>query len=182
MSLYTLPWEQDIRSHLKSRHVDLSLHKVYIDEIEYCATFPLWNLSGQMVGYQTYRPDSDKVQKNNPKLGRYYTHRNKETIGVWGLESWYLSNVLFVTEGIFDAARLTHYGASAIATLSNDPNNSTREWMYSVRSNRFVVSVCDAGPSGNKLKKLGHKFFQFENGDLGDASDEIVKKILKLYC
>jgi hypothetical protein len=33
---------------LKTRHMDLSLHTAWIDEVVGVATFPLWNLSGQL--------------------------------------------------------------------------------------------------------------------------------------
>ena len=99
-------------THIHNRHVDTDLHRVWVDDESRVAVFPLWNLSGEMTGYQAYRPDADKVKKND-KYGRYYTYRglklvrnHNKTVAVWGLESWNLSNTLFVTEGIFDAAAL----------------------------------------------------------------------------
>ena len=156
------------------------------------AYFPLWNLSGQFCGYQAYRPDASKVQKNDEK-GRYYTFRGEKllakhykTVTVWGLESWYLSTVLFVTEGIFDAARLTELGVSAVALLSNDPSRSTRNWLKMVRKMRPVVAVCDPGTSGVKLAKAGH-YSHIVNvpvqpgADLGDAPKEYVENLIKTY-
>ena len=65
-------------------------------------TFPLWNLSGQLVGYFTYLP--------------------KSTNTAWGLE---LLNpekpYLLVVEGVFDAVKLHNLGVNALAVLANDP-------------------------------------------------------------
>ncbi len=178
--------------HIRDRHVDTNLHNVWMSETERVAKFPLWNLSGQMVGYQAYRPDADKVQKNDQK-GRYYTYRgdklipkHSKSVTVWGLEAWRLSTTLFVTEGIFDAARLTEQGMSAVAVLSNDPSTSTKNWLMCVRQMRPVVAVCDPGPAGRKLAKVGH-FAHTVNvpgmpdGDLGDAPLSYVDSLINSY-
>lgn len=174
------------------RHVDLNLHPVWFDEAERVATFPLWNLSGQFAGYQAYRPDASKVKKNDVK-GKYYTYRgvklmprHSRTVTVWGLESWYLSTVLFVTEGVFDAARLTELGLSAVALLSNDPAMDTKNWLAMVRTQRPVVAVCDPGKAGFKLAKVGHEAHVVNvpgmpDADLSDAPDEYVREMVASY-
>ena len=179
--------------HVKDRHVDTDLHTVWVDEEDRTATFPLWNLSGQFVGYQRYRPDADKQQKNAVE-GRYYTYRGQklvpkhcQTVAVWGLESWYLSRTLFVFEGIFDAARVTELGYSALALLSNDPNTDTRNWLRCVRQNRPVVSVCDPGKAGVKMATVGHRSHTMNvpdapDADLGDADPAYVRQLLKDYA
>lgn len=181
-----------LKQHILDRCVDTDLHPVWLDEIERVATFPLWNLSGEMVGYQAYRPDANKVQKNDQK-GRYYTYkgikllpRHNKTVAVWGLESWFLSTTLFITEGIFDAARLTQRGYSAIAVLSNDPNTSTLNWLLHVRTMRPTVAVCDPGAAGRKLAKTAHTAHTVSvpnqpDADLGDVSDEYVSNLLQCY-
>jgi hypothetical protein len=80
-----------ILEHLKHRYLDIDLHKPMIDEVERLATFYLYNLSGQIVGYQQYRPEGEKKPQNNPKLGKYYTYRKQPTVSVWGVESLHLS-------------------------------------------------------------------------------------------
>lgn len=181
-----------LKQHILDRHVDMNLHPVWLDEVERVATFPLWNLSGEMVGYQAYRPDADKVQKNDLK-GRYYTYKgvkllpkHNKTVAVWGLESWFLSTTLFITEGIFDAARLTQRGYSAVAVLSNDPNTSTLNWLLQVRTQRPTVAVCDPGRAGRKLAKTAHTAHTVSvaghpDADLGDVSDEYVTELLRCY-
>lgn len=181
-----------IKEHLKDRYFNSDLHKVWIDEEDRVATFPLWNLCGQFVGYHSYRPDSGKKKKNDEK-GRYYTFRGDKLIpkhtpstALWGLESWFLSNTLFVTEGVFDASRLTYNGVSAVAVISNDPNRSTQNLLRCIRANRPVVSICDPGKAGAKLKKVGHVSHVvdipgMDDADLGDAPDWYVQQLIEEY-
>jgi hypothetical protein len=172
----------NVLENLKSRHFDLNVHTAWIDEDEGVATYPLWNLSGQMVGFQQYRPAADKKRDNHPRDSRYFTWRKGKVIGVWGLESWNFTETLFVTEGVFDAARLTRRGYSAIATLSNDVDDALKEWLWVVRQSRFVVAVCDNDAAGRKLAKCGHVFHVMGKGkDLGEASEEYVTNLLRSY-
>lgn len=171
-----------VLENLKSRHFDLAVHTAWVDEDEGVATFPLWNLSGQMVGFQQYRPAANKKRDNHPRDSRYFSWRKDKVVGVWGLESWKFSNTLFVTEGVFDAARLTSRGFSAVATLSNDVDSSLSRWLWTVRRYRPVVAVCDNDSAGRKLAKCGHVAHVMEDGkDMGEASDEYVASFLRNY-
>jgi hypothetical protein len=170
----------ELTQHLRSRHLDLDLHRPIIDDEEGVATFYLWNLSGQMVGYQHYRPSADKGMKNHPKLARYCTIRNTSTVAIWGLESLHLTpNVLFVTEGVFDACRLTELGVSAVAVLSNDPSPDVLNWLRML--NRLVVTVCDNDSAGKKLAKFGDVAVFTDQHDLGDSSAEFVQNLVDKY-
>lgn len=160
----------------------MKLHQVWVSENLECATFPLWNLSGKLLGYQRYRPNGLKSLNNDPREGRYFTRVFDSNVAVWGLESWNLSNTLFLTEGLFDAARLTARGFSAVAVFSNDLSVSAKRWLYSVKSNRNVVAVCDNDKAGMKLAKYGTSYHVVEGvKDMGDASDEYVTNFLKKY-
>lgn len=171
-----------VLENLKSRHFNMKVHKVWVDEEEGVATYPLWNLTGQMVGYQQYRPSATKKKDNHPRESRYFSWRKDKVVGVWGLESWNFSNTLFVTEGTFDAARLTDRGYSAVATLSNDVDSSLARWLWTVRKSRPVVAVCDNDSAGRKLAKLGNTSHVMTDGkDMGEASDEYVTNFLKEY-
>jgi hypothetical protein len=171
-----------VLENLKARHFDTRLHTAWVDEEEGVATFPLWNLSSQLVGYQQYRPSGDKKKFNHPKEGRYFTWRKGLVVGVWGLESWSFSQTLFVTEGVFDAVRLTTRGYSAVATLSNDVDSSLARWFWTLRKVRRVVVLCDNDSAGLKLAKVGVTFHVMQGGkDLGEASDEYVSNLLKEY-
>jgi len=171
----------NLTEHLRSRHLDLELHRPMLDDVERVATFYLWNLSGQLVGYQQYRPEGEKKPNNNPKEGKYFTYRKQPTLTVWGVESLHLTpNVVFVCEGLFDAARLTKRGFSALAVLSNNPTPDLRNWLNCL--NRKVVAVCDNDAAGRKLAKFGDVAVFCEDHDLGDSSDEFVTKVLQNYA
>jgi hypothetical protein len=171
-----------VHQHLLSRHLDMNLHRVWVAEELGCATFPLWNLSGKLLGYQRYRPGASKALNNDPREGRYFTRLLDSNVGIWGLESWNLSETLFLVEGLFDAARLTSRGYSAVAVFSNQPSKAAVEWLYAACSNRRVVAVCDNDLAGLHLAFYGHTHHVVEGAkDLGEASDEYVTNFLKEY-
>ncbi len=168
-----------LEEHLKWRHLDLNLHRPVLDEENDVATFYLWNLSEQLVGYQQYRRNANKVQKNDTK-GRYFTFRKLPTVAVWGVESLHLTpKIVFVTEGIFDACRLTEKGISAIAILSNDSSCDIKNWLFML--NRKIVAVCDNDKAGKKLQKFGDEAVFMDEKDLGDASDESVDALINTF-
>ncbi len=71
----------DLRQHLADRYFDTNLHPAWFDRAGEVVTFPMWNLSGELVGYQTYRPNGDKKKFNNPHEGRYYTYTTNSKEG-----------------------------------------------------------------------------------------------------
>jgi hypothetical protein len=171
-----------IIQHLHSRYLDTALHRVWVDEIDNLATFPLWNLSGQLVGYQQYRPCANKEAKNDPREGRYFTRLKDAKIGVWGLESYKLSNTLFITEGIFDAARISYFGYAALAVLSYNLTPSTASWLRIIRSTRPVVAICDSDSVGRHLAKYGtSSCVVLGYKDLGEASQDYVESLIREY-
>lgn len=175
---------ETIAAHLRRRHLDLELHRPVVDEQERAATFYLYNLTGQLVGYQQYRPDCTKSpQKLGPKQARYFTYRKQPTHGVFGVESLPLSTgPIFLTEGVFDAARLTRRGQSALAVCCNDPQRDLKNWLQCL--GRRVVVVADNDEAGRKLVKFGD-FFEFcpEKGqDLGDSPEDFITYLLSKYC
>jgi hypothetical protein len=166
--------------HLKKRHLDLELHRPVLDLENDVATFYLWNLSGNFCGYQQYRRFGEKKPQNNPKEGKYFTYRKQPTLAVWGVESLHLSpNVVFLTEGVFDACRLTEKGYSALAVLSNNTGKDLSNWLSML--NRKVVAVCDNDAAGKRLAKFGDVAVFCEDHDLGDSTDEYVTKLLQTY-
>lgn len=118
--------------------------------------FGLWNLMGQLVGYQQYRPDASKAQKNDPKEGRYYTFCSKQggrgAVTAWGLETVDRSRPLLLCEGVFDACRLHKAGVPALALLGSDPVH-LREWLGLF--SQPLVSVVQGDSAGQKLAKYG---------------------------
>jgi hypothetical protein len=170
-----------VLDHLHSRYMNTDIHSVWINEADNLAVFPLWNLSGQIVGYQQYRPNASKEKSNDPREGRYFTRVKDRRIGVWGLESWNFSDTLFITEGIFDACRLTNLGVSAIASLSNDVAPNVAQWLWTVGKSRRVVAVCDNDRAGRRLAKHASVSHVVDQGDLGDATEDYVKELIEEY-
>lgn len=144
--------------HLKSRHFDISLYKnitIGIDTV----TFPLYNLSGEYVGYQQYRPLADKTVSNF-KEGRYYTYitklpSNTPKVAVWGLDSINTNDSkLYITEEVFKACRLHNLGLNAVAVLGNNPKHLAN-WLYSLPYD--IVAVCDGDLAGRNLASYSTK-------------------------
>ena len=174
---------ETVTEYLRRRHLDLDLHRPVVNEAERTATFLLYNLSGQLVGFQQHRPDALKTpQKMGPREARYFTYRKQPTHGVWGLESFYLSEgPVFVTEGVFDAARLTAVGQTALATCCNDPQRDLGNWLQCLA--RPVVVVADNDKAGRKLAKFGNyvEYCPEEGQDLGDCPQEFVDFLVEKY-
>lgn len=178
----------EMKNHLLSRHLNPDNYHVYYDNE--VATFLLFNLSGEIVGYQNYRPDAPKTKSNDFEKGRYYTYRSKVTdfphnmtckkIACWGLETYHYSDILFLTEGIFDACRIHSYGFAAIALLANDPKEF-KQFLFS--TGKLCIAICDNDSSGIKLAKLGHLSFTTTKKDLGEMEqiefETFMNKILE---
>jgi hypothetical protein len=168
----------DIKSHLIQRHVDLDLHKPSLSETN--ATFLLYSLTGKLVGYQRYMPLNAKLCSNNLN-GRYYSYRSNDEIAIFGLESYKANSTVFITEGVFDAVRLTKRGCCALALLTNAPNSSMLNFL-SLLPNK-IVAVVDNDEGGKFFKK---KIRHVSNAiitcthckDLGESSEDFVDFII----
>lgn len=172
----------NIKQHLIDRSFNIEFHQPILDESLQIATFLLYNLSGQIVGYQQYNPNGNKTIFNNKLEGRYYTYRNKinPTVVVWGVDSLEFSNnFIFLTEGIFDACRLTYVGCSAIATLCNSPPKDYYNWLLML--NRPIVAICDNDSAGLELKNFSHYYEIVPFKDLGEAPNDYVQFLVKKY-
>ena len=173
--------QMNLHQHLFSRYFNLDLHRTLLDEELGVASFLLYNLSGQLVGYQQYNPLGDKKVFNSKLGGKYYTYRKQPTVCVWGVESLYQSSgPIFLTEGVFDACRMTNVGQTALATLANNPPKDYKNWLEMLC--RPVVAVCDNDAAGRKLAKFGDYVEVVPEGkDLGEAPDDYVRYLLEKY-
>lgn len=170
-----------LSEHLKRRHLNINLYSgIYISNDT--ATFALWNLSGQMVGYQTYNPCGVKKQRgvNFGEEFKYFTWITKQhrcrSLAVWGLETMaYKPNILFLTEGIFDACRLHNHNMPALAVLGNNPA-SLCNWLQMIP--RYIIAILDPDDSGLKLAKYANAFHKMKDCDLGDAPEHTVQQIV----
>ena len=175
----------DTESHLKGRGVDTNKTRVIIDEETGDTFFFLYNLTGQMVGYQKYNPAYPKKgQKDlgDAKITKYYNwvgdEQDGKKIAVWGLESYDIkSKYLFITEGIFDIARVHEAGYPGVAVLCNDPNPQLAFWLKTLPQTKIVIYDNDI--PGRKLRKFGDYAFSVEDvKDLNDLSPEDAKIFL----
>lgn len=172
----------NLKEHLRQRNLNLELHRPFLDEELNIATFYCWNLSGQLVGYQQYNFQGNKKIFNSKLEGKYYTYRKLPTVVVWGVESLYQSDgVIYLTEGVFDSARMTNLDQSALAMMTNNPPMDYRNWLRML--NRPTVSVCDNDDAGMELAKFGDYVEVVPEGkDLGDAPDDYVEYLLNKYA
>ena len=171
-------------NHLKERGIDPDKTKVIIDEESGDSFFFLYNLSGQIVGYQKYNSKYPKVGQNKLDTGmtKYYNWVTSEDkskmIAVWGLETYKITDkYLFITEGNFDIARAHEAGYSGIAVLCNDPSLQVSYWLKTLPQIKIVIY--DNDKAGQKLKKLGDYSFSTQSGkDLNDLSVKEAKDFL----
>ncbi len=174
----------DIISHLKERGIDPDKTRVIVNTKDSNVYFFLYNLSGQLVGYQKYNPKYPKKGQNkeNTMMIKYYNYISDEgkgkKVAAWGLESLNINDkYIFITEGIFDAARIHQAGYPGIAILCNDPSPSLISWINTLPQTKIVIY--DNDKAGRELIKLGDFCFTVSSKkDLNDLSESESKKFL----
>ena len=141
----------DLVEHLISRHMNPKNYKgLVLDHESNLVTAYLYNLSGQIVGYQQYNPLSKDKHTNVPRDARYFTYRNPQSVAVWGLETLNPSlPVCFIVEGTFKASVIHSVGYNAVALLTSTPDKSTLAWLRSLPYK--LVALGDNDPAGEKL-------------------------------
>lgn len=151
----------NLEQHLISRGMDPTKYHVSYDDAEGVVTFYLYNLSGQIVGYQQYRPDQpSKKKKNDPKSGRYFTYLPREVEGVFGLDVLdYDDRTIYIVEGVFKAAVLHKLGYNSIAVLSATPKRM-KPWFKILKQSWNLVAIGDNDPAGASLVTTVGKGFQ----------------------
>jgi hypothetical protein len=163
--------------HLRSRGVNLDLYPdIKVNEEERVTYFPLWNLSGQLTGYQIYRPDEEKGHASDIGRRKYHT----VGYGVFGLNNWNSSDDrLFVTEGAFKATALHRLGYNAIAVLTSTPK-SLRSWFYILGQKLDLIAIGDNDPAGQKLVTLVQKGFTSPI-DIDEMDDYNVHEMIEKF-
>jgi hypothetical protein len=156
--------------HLQQRHLSPYLyHNISITPE--LVTFPLWNVSGQMVGYQQYNPNGSKQERRNPKECKYFTYISEgKNNTAWGLDVLNPNQRLVVlVEGIFKACRFHNHGINALAVLGNNPKH-LYSWLHSM--GYYLFAICDGDEAGRKLAKFGHSSIQLRDGYFIDEISE----------
>lgn len=168
---------ENMITHLQSRGMDTSLYQFGFDDEERKATFYLYNLSGQIVGYQRYSPDLDKKKNNDPKDCRYYTYLPEGRDGVFGLELLNEEDrTLYIVEGLFKAAVLHRLGFNAVAVLTSTPKR-LKPWFRILKATWKLVAIGDADPAGEKLVRMVGNGFTSPK-DLDEMSDQEILDLL----
>lgn len=172
-----------MQQHLAGRGLDVRRYNgVYVDQDR--VTFSLWNLSGQLVGYQVYRPDMPKNSAGHPRDQRYFTYVSRygaktPELAVWGLETVRPDLPLFLVEGVFDACKLHNLGLAAVATLGSDPQHLF-PWLACLPCKKVALVEGDA--AGKKLAKFGKEAVFLPLGkDAGDMTAEELVVTLARY-
>jgi hypothetical protein len=172
----------NMHEHLLDRNFDVTKYPG-VAVTEETVTFPLWNLSGQMVGFQCYNPSQPKHEVGDPRLQKYFSWVTKPTasknaeLAVWGLETVHWADrVLFLTEGVFDACRLHMFGLPAVAVMSNNPAHLTG-WLMGLPSTK--VACVQGDKAGKALAKYGDRCVMLPDGkDVGDLDN---REFLRLF-
>lgn len=165
--------------HLEQRGMNPTLYDLHYDEDEGVVYFYLYNFAKELVGYQQYRPDADKKNKNHPKEGKYYTYLKNNKDGFFGLEYENGSNVLFLVEGVFKAAKLHNLGYQAVAVLGNDPKR-LKPLLRVLKRKYKLVAVGDNDSAGSKLVNVVGYGGQ-SPADLDEMSDKDVHEFVKQF-
>lgn len=166
-----------VQDRMKGVYHQISL-RTHFDLDNEILTFYLWNLSGQLKGFQRYNWKGSKA-KNNCAEGKYYTIA-KSGPAIYGLE-WINKNipVTFICEGIFDAISLLNYG-NAVAVMTNEPKPLKQQ--LSLLPGIKVV-VCDNDKAGLKLAKFGDDCIVCPEGeDPNSLSLKELKSVLGKYA
>lgn len=166
------------REHLEGRHFEVSRYSGVMC-FEDVVILPLWNLSGQYVGYQQYRPGAPKEYKNDPREGRYYTslhgEKHHKPLGVWGVESLeYDPRYVVIVEGVFDACRLHNLNVPCVALL-NSSYKPFRNWLTAL--GRKVFKIED--DHGSQLGPYQNLCLPEGRGDLGECSESEVESVVQ---
>lgn len=162
--------------HLESRRCDTSLYSG-LAVTEDTATFPLWNLTGQLVGFQQYRPNAPK-QTKKPSDARYWTIFNQKNCQTaFGLDLLHSKHQpLYLVEGIFDACPLHSLGENCLATLSNNPKH-LKNWINSL--GYYTIALCEGDKAGRMLANIADEAIYLPDGkDVGDLNYNEIRRLL----
>ena len=177
-----------LREHLINRGVDFDKINVVCDEYSNSATFLLYNLSHQIIGFQQYnylKPKNHFKGELGRNTVKYYTYVSKEGgrkdafISVWGLQNVKEEDKeIWVTEGIFDAVKLVNAGLPAIAALTSTPSPQLKQW-FSIMGKKVIV-ILDGDDAGSKLKSIANVAYKTPKPykDLGEMKQEDVNQFV----
>jgi len=181
--------KKSITTHLKERHLDIALYpSLFISEEFGKAYFYLYNLSGQIVGYQCYTPMLPKRANGALDCDRRYNTYITKVDGEIMLTAFGLDMLdptkreIFLVEGVFDACRLHSMGLNSLALLCSDVGY-LKSFLKSLGYK--LIPVCEGDEAGLKLAELAtHKevIYLEEGYDIGDMEETEIEKIFLKYA
>lgn len=174
--------KEDI-DHLSSRGVDANRTYFIHDEKTNNTYFFLYNLSGDIVGYQKYNPDYPK-EGGLGYLGRYFTKVQKgptghSKIAVFGLDTYSIDiKYIFIAEGVFDIIKVHNLDEPGIANLGCSVSPQAKNWYSTLPQIKIVIQ--DRDDAGTELGAVGDYIYTVPEPykDLGDMPQEEVKKFI----
>jgi len=131
--------------HLRSRGLEKTrMSDYHVLNLEKYAYFFLYNLSGQLTGYQRYYPNGEKgfrASKKNDKTwkAKYYTYKTKDSLIYYGAFSYYVGAPLFIVEGIFDAIKIINHGESCFALLTSSPSKQMAGFLNTLPNKKYII-------------------------------------------
>lgn len=170
---------ETLADHLERRNFPLVFHPdTVLNHEERTVTFPLWDLSGRMTGYQQYRPDSKDKKSNNKEHARYYTHNDRWKSVMWGTNTIQWNKpFIFVQEGVFDACPFHHFNIPAVAILSY---NNVEAYKALRSTGKKLFTIADGDKSGRKLLKTISDGRWLGYSDYHDVSDIPLGKLFQM--
>lgn len=160
-------------SHLFNRGFDFDIfHDISrsIDWENEVVTFYIYNLSGQIIGFQKYQWDKPKRSKElKPSELKYFSHITNKSIALFGLQYFDKNQKnIYLVEGVWDAITLIARGYNALAVLSNN-SNKLKNWLYTMPYD--FLPVCDGDSAGLKLRNLSTTGSYVQMPDSLDVND-----------
>lgn len=151
----------DLVKHLLTRHYDPSRYVNQVLDFENeVLTVYLPNLSGQLVGYQQYRPNVKEKRCNHPTQARYFTHSQRGVNACWGLEVLDPNKRdVYLVEGLFKASSLHMLGLNAIALLTSHAK-PMKSWLHTLNHN--LIGIGDNDKAGDGIIRIAGKGFKLE--------------------
>lgn len=151
----------DLVRHLLSRHYDPTRYVNQVLDFENeVLTVYLSNLSGQLAGFQQYRPNVKEKRCNHPSQARYFTYSRQGVTACWGLETLDPNKkTLYLVEGIFKASALHMLGYNALALLTSSPK-PMKSWLHTLPYN--LVGIGDNDHAGSGIIRIAGKGFKLE--------------------
>lgn len=171
-------------NHVLSRGVDPDKTYFVYDRKTNNTYFFIYNLSGDIVGYQKYNPDNPK-ETGLGYMGRYFTKVQKGATGhskiaVYGLETYKIdSKYIFIAEGVFDIIKIHNMNEPGIANLGCSVSKQAINWYSTIPQIKIVIQ--DRDDAGTELGKVGDYIYTVPEPykDLGEMPQKEVNKFIE---